>query len=41
MLEGADPSFSQTASSPQSMDSVLTSADGKNRFQPFCNTVFV
>ncbi|KAG1939134.1 aryl hydrocarbon receptor nuclear translocator-like protein [Pimephales promelas] len=28
MLEGADPSYSQTASSPQSMDSVLTSGDG-------------
>uniref|UniRef100_A0A671NJJ7 Aryl hydrocarbon receptor nuclear translocator-like protein 1 n=1 Tax=Sinocyclocheilus anshuiensis TaxID=1608454 RepID=A0A671NJJ7_9TELE len=28
MLEGADPSYSQSASSPQSMDSVLTSGDG-------------
>uniref|UniRef100_A0A673L4K0 Aryl hydrocarbon receptor nuclear translocator-like protein 1 n=1 Tax=Sinocyclocheilus rhinocerous TaxID=307959 RepID=A0A673L4K0_9TELE len=28
MLEGADPSYSQSASSPQSMDSVLTSGNG-------------
>uniref|UniRef100_A0A673HUN0 Aryl hydrocarbon receptor nuclear translocator-like protein 1 n=1 Tax=Sinocyclocheilus rhinocerous TaxID=307959 RepID=A0A673HUN0_9TELE len=28
MLEGADPSYSQSASSPQSMDSALTSGDG-------------
>uniref|UniRef100_A0A671PS27 Aryl hydrocarbon receptor nuclear translocator-like 1a n=1 Tax=Sinocyclocheilus anshuiensis TaxID=1608454 RepID=A0A671PS27_9TELE len=28
MLEGADPSYSRSASSPQSMDSVLTSGDG-------------
>uniref|UniRef100_A0A8C1HTC3 Basic helix-loop-helix ARNT like 1a n=1 Tax=Cyprinus carpio carpio TaxID=630221 RepID=A0A8C1HTC3_CYPCA len=32
MLEGADPSYSQSASSPQSMDSVLTSGDGESCF---------
>ncbi|XP_056596145.1 basic helix-loop-helix ARNT like 1a [Triplophysa dalaica] len=31
MVDGADPSFSQSASSPQSMDSVLTSGDGGGR----------
>uniref|UniRef100_A0A8C1VVG7 Aryl hydrocarbon receptor nuclear translocator-like 1a n=1 Tax=Cyprinus carpio TaxID=7962 RepID=A0A8C1VVG7_CYPCA len=34
MLEGADPSYSQSASSPQSMDSVLTSGDGGGK-RPF------
>ncbi|XP_030650220.1 basic helix-loop-helix ARNT like 1b [Chanos chanos] len=33
MLEGADPSYPQLASSPQSMDSVLTAGDGKRALQ--------